>query len=78
MKDLGELDINGYLPASTLKYFLVFFLIEKFMIWMFTKEPPIEAALETHDGLAQVERSSFASTQVVVAKTLLNFQPTSS
>jgi hypothetical protein len=41
MKGLGELDINGYLPASTLKYFLVFFLIEKCMIWTFTKESPI-------------------------------------
>jgi hypothetical protein len=45
------------------------------MIWTFTKESP---TLETHDGLAQLERSSFESTEVAVAKTLSNFQPTSS
>jgi hypothetical protein len=40
MKGLGELKISGYRLASTLKIFLVLFLIEKFMIWTLTKEPP--------------------------------------
>jgi hypothetical protein len=48
------------------------------MIWTFTKDSPIEAPLETHDGLTQVERLSFESTEVAVAKTLLNFQPSGS
>jgi hypothetical protein len=75
---LGELSMNDErLPAGVyfIKHFLVVFLIRKFMIWTFTKEHPAQAPLGTHDGLSQVERSSFESTEVAVAKTLSNFQP---